>query len=206
MPGWLSSETLQDCCQDTGGMRSAGSQQWLRGVGGVRRGAQEPVLLPFCGHLSGTAWGEVGLQIGFSFFFPHMDHLKNLYCICYNAASVLCFVFLASRTIRILAPQPGMEPTTPALGGKVLSTGPPGSPFFLFFFLYHSQAAKKISPSYQDLSPWRLHRASHWGFGEHGCQTPEKTQVLRLLLKLEALSAVPEAPGEPQSWLRITRR
>ena len=146
MPGWLSSETLQDCCQDTGGMRSAGSQQWLRGVGGVRRGAQEPVLLPFCGHLSGTAWGEVGLQIGFSFFFSHMDHLKNLYCICYNAASVLCFVFLASRTIRILAPQPGMEPTTPALGGKVLSTGPPGSPFFFFFSSIIHRLQRKSPP------------------------------------------------------------
>ena len=64
----------------------------------------------------------------------------------------------------------------------------------------------RSSPSYQDLSPWRRHRVSHWGCGERGCQTPEKTQVLRLLLKLEALSAVPEAPREPQSWLRITRR
>ena len=38
----------------------------------------------------------------------------------------LCFIFLSKEACGILAPQPGMEPTPSALGGKVLTTGPPG--------------------------------------------------------------------------------
>ena len=36
----------------------------------------------------------------------------------------LCFGFLATRHVRFLAPWPGIEPTPPALEGKVLTTGP----------------------------------------------------------------------------------
>ena len=36
-----------------------------------------------------------------------------------------CF---AHKAWEILAPQPGMEPTPPALEGKLLTTGPPGKP------------------------------------------------------------------------------
>ena len=38
----------------------------------------------------------------------------------------LCFIFFSKEACGILAPQPGMEPTPSALGGKVLTTGPPG--------------------------------------------------------------------------------
>ena len=36
------------------------------------------------------------------------------------------FWLLACKACGILAPQPGTEPTIPALEGKVLTTGPPG--------------------------------------------------------------------------------
>ena len=43
-----------------------------------------------------------------------------------NIASVSCFVFLATEAYAILAPQPGTEPTTPALEDGFLTTGAPG--------------------------------------------------------------------------------
>ena len=56
--------------------------------------------------------------------------------ICYNIASVLCFVifslclFFGHEACEILAPQPGIEPVLPAMEGKVLTTGPPGKSLF----------------------------------------------------------------------------
>ena len=46
----------------------------------------------------------------------------SLYWICYNIASVLHFSFLACS---ILAPQLGIEPTSPALEGEFLTVEPP---------------------------------------------------------------------------------
>ena len=43
------------------------------------------------------------------------------YCFCY-----LRFCFFGPEACGILAPQPRIEPTTPALEGEVLTTGPPG--------------------------------------------------------------------------------
>jgi len=43
-----------------------------------------------------------------------------------SIASVLHFSFLAMRQVGILAPQPGIELTLPALEGEVLTTGLPG--------------------------------------------------------------------------------
>ena len=39
-----------------------------------------------------------------------------------------CFVFwiFGPRACGVLAPRPGIEPVTPALKGRVLTTGPPG--------------------------------------------------------------------------------
>ena len=36
------------------------------------------------------------------------------------------FWFFSHEACGILAPQPGIEPATPALEGEVLTTGPPG--------------------------------------------------------------------------------
>jgi len=44
----------------------------------------------------------------------------------HNIASVLCFGFFGPGVCGILAPQPGIEPTPPALEGEVLTTGPLG--------------------------------------------------------------------------------
>ena len=56
-----------------------------------------------------------------------MVHVKkNLYWICYNNASVLCFVFFGHEVCGVLVPWPGIEPIPPALEGDILPTGPPG--------------------------------------------------------------------------------
>ena len=33
---------------------------------------------------------------------------------------------VAPQHVRVLVPRPGIEPTSPALGGRFLTTGPPG--------------------------------------------------------------------------------
>ena len=65
------------------------------------------------------------------FFFFDVDHLKNLYWICYNIAS-LRFWFFGCEAHGILAPWPEFTPTCPALEGKVLTTGLPGVPRVYF--------------------------------------------------------------------------
>ena len=60
------------------------------------------------------------------FFFDVEHFFKSLYWICYNIASVLCFVFLPWGACGILAPWPGIKPAPPSLEGEVLTTGPPG--------------------------------------------------------------------------------
>ena len=42
------------------------------------------------------------------------------------------FWYFGHEACGILAPQPGIEPTPPALEGKVLTTGPPGKSLFFF--------------------------------------------------------------------------
>ena len=39
---------------------------------------------------------------------------------------LVCFWFFGYEAYQILAPRPGIEPVPPALGGKVLTTRPPG--------------------------------------------------------------------------------
>ena len=58
-----------------------------------------------------------------------MDHFFKVFIeLFYNIASVLCFGFLSTRHMEILAPGPGIKPTPPALEGEVLTTGLPGKP------------------------------------------------------------------------------
>ena len=64
-----------------------------------------------------------------------MDHFKNLYCLCYNIVSkpifFLGFFFLFGHAAHgISAPQPGIEPTFPALEGRVLALDYQRSPNF----------------------------------------------------------------------------
>ena len=56
----------------------------------------------------------------FFFFFLHL--LLNLLQYCFG------FMFFDCKAGGILAPRPGIKPTSPALEGKVLTTGPPGKP------------------------------------------------------------------------------
>ena len=50
-----------------------------------------------------------------------LESLLNLsqYCFCFT------FYFFGHKAPGILAPQPGIEPMSPALEGKFLTTGPP---------------------------------------------------------------------------------
>ena len=52
------------------------------------------------------------------------------YCFCFM------FWFFGCEACGISAPQPGMEPTPPALEVKVLTTGPPGSLCFYSFIQF----------------------------------------------------------------------
>ena len=54
-----------------------------------------------------------------SFFYKSFLNLLQ-YCFCFM------FWFFGPEACGILAPQPGIEPTHPALEGEVLTTGPPG--------------------------------------------------------------------------------
>ena len=47
---------------------------------------------------------------------------------CYNAASVLCFSFCASRHMGILASRPGIDPTPSALEAEALTMDHQGGP------------------------------------------------------------------------------
>ena len=68
----------------------------------------------------------------FKIFFwcgPFLKSLLNLlqYCFCFM------FWFFGCEACGILAPQPGIKLTPPALEGEVLTTGPPGKSLFLLF-------------------------------------------------------------------------
>ena len=56
-----------------------------------------------------------------------------------NISSVLCFGFLATRQVEVLAPQSGIKRAPSALEGEVSTTGPPGkSQFQLFYHFIHT--------------------------------------------------------------------
>ena len=73
------------------------------------------------GKLLSTEDTNVRKVIVVFFFFWMKTIFKNLFWICYNIASVLCFGFLASRHVRsILATRPGIE-STPLHGPQYLN-------------------------------------------------------------------------------------
>ena len=75
--------------------------------------------------------------VSFLFFFD-VDHLKNLYWICYSIASVVyVLVFVA-----ILAPQPGIEPCTGR--GSLSYWVAREVSLFLFFLSNHSPHSKHV--------------------------------------------------------------
>ena len=70
----------------------------------------------------------------FNIYFFDVDHFLSLYGICYNTASVLCFVFLGPQVCGISVSKPGIKPAPPALECKVLTTAPPGKCQYLLIF------------------------------------------------------------------------
>ena len=74
------------------------------------------------GH-SGLCFERALLQLSWSFIFVVIVFL-SLYWICYNFASGLSFVFFGPKACGILVSRLGIEPSPPALEGKVLTTGP----------------------------------------------------------------------------------
>ena len=83
---------------------------------------------------------SVGNQFRFSFLFlktffnVDLFFSFGLYWICYSIYSGLFFFFFmfcfGQEACGVLALQPGMEPTPPALEGKVSTTGLPGKSWF----------------------------------------------------------------------------
>ena len=61
----------------------------------------------------------------FKIFF-NMENFSSLFWIYYNIASALCLGFFSHKAGGILAPQPEIEPTLPALEGEVSTAGQPG--------------------------------------------------------------------------------
>ena len=86
----------------------SGSQTWaiLESPKEVGKKCKNPVLLPFQ-----WVWASVGLFVYWIFFFL-------------SIVSVLCFGFLPMRHVE--SPWPEIEPTPPAVEGKLLTIGPPG--------------------------------------------------------------------------------
>ena len=56
----------------------------------------------------------------------------KVYSIFYNIVYLSCVGFFGCKACRILAPQPGIKLTPPALEGWILTTGPPGKTTCLF--------------------------------------------------------------------------
>ena len=81
---------------------------------------------------------------------------ESLYLICYNIASVL-FIYLGLKACSVLAPQPGIEPTSPTLEGKVLTTEPLGkSPYKMLKWL----CKPRLQMWYRN--EWRWKCPLHW--------------------------------------------
>ena len=79
----------------------------------------------------------------YSFFFFFFS--LSIYWICYNTASVSCLFCFGQETWVILAPQTGIEPASPALEGKVSTTGLPGKPH-----------CPQFPSRFSDLIPWSV--------------------------------------------------
>ena len=75
-----------------------------------------------------------------------MDHFfKSLYRVCYNIASFKkYFVFFYLKTCGILAPQPGIEPTPPALESEVLTSRLPWNSLACIFGVFLKSKMKEV--------------------------------------------------------------
>ena len=75
---------------------------------------------------------------GFFFFFIlSVDHFKVFLEFVTILLLFFMFWFFGHKACRILAPQPGFKPVSPALAGRVLTSGPPGkflNTLLLFIF------------------------------------------------------------------------
>ena len=91
-------------------------------------------------------------EVFFSFkTFFHVDGFQSLYWICYNFTSM---GFFGHKACRISAPWPGFESTTPALEGKVLTTGPLGKSPKRSFDIAHPKPGSYPQKGNQEC--WRL--------------------------------------------------
>ena len=81
---------------------------------------------------------------------------SSQHCFCFM------FWFFGQEACRILVPQPGLEPTAPALEGKVLTTRPPGRSLIKNPFSFHSLCGLLL------LLWWRSGKESPDNAGDRG--------------------------------------
>ena len=115
---------------------------------------------------------------------------ESLYWISYNIASVL-FIYLGLKACGVLAPQPGIEPTSPTLEGEVLTTEPPGkSPYKMLKWL----CKPRLQMWYRN--EWRWKCQLHWTLCS---QAPLSMEFSRQEYRIGSV-AIPFSRGS--SWLR----
>ena len=87
--------------------------------------------------LAAGVWGPLFSLLLFSYSFKIFKKCVSFYKSLFHLLQYcICFMVLVSwhEACEILAPQPGIEPTSPALEDEVLTTGLPGKSYLLFSY------------------------------------------------------------------------
>ena len=130
-------------------------------------------------------------QLLLKHFFILSKHLLDL--LPYNFCSM--FWFFDCMACGIIAPQPGIEPSSPALEGKVLTTGPPGKSLNdLFKYSLSIRQRRQWHPT-PVLLPGKSHgRRSLEGCSPWGREESDTTERLHFHF---SLSCIGERNGNP---------
>ena len=114
-------------------------------------------------------------QPHFFFFFSFFKSLLNLlqYCFCFM------FWFFGHEACGIFAPQPGIEPTPPALEGEVLTARPPGKSLHRPSWTRPTFSVSSLHILFPQFSAW-LPPSCHSGFSSNATssETPFPEQLV----------------------------
>ena len=99
-------------------------------------------------------WQKISILILLFYCGPFLKSLLNLlqYCFCFM------FQFFGHKACGILAPSPGIEPTSPALKSEVLTSGPPGKSLISFkMYSWWREGGGGGSGWGTHVNPWLIH-------------------------------------------------